>query len=205
MHNGNERLPARDHPPPHQILHKDIMEPPRPQPSAPLRTGPIPPREQSPIIFNDILLFQQKASGQHGRSNPLRMDLAEPVLFDSHLRRKHKALLADLTLVNLCVNSNLENAARHPRNHLADVIERNINKYRGSYPSAYSLVPIDVPTCREVGPDVHALIKELAMRRVGHRSEIHSDKSRHLVGGTEVAGLRQQFYFVLQQTLSIRT
>ena len=42
-------------------------------------------------------------------------------------------------------------------------------------------------TCGEVGSDVHALIKELAIRRVQHRSETHSNESHHLAEGTEVA------------------
>ena len=41
----------------------------------------------------------------------------------------------------------------------------------------------------EVGSDVHALIKELAINRVEHRSEIHFNKSQHLAEGTEVARL----------------
>ena len=42
-------------------------------------------------------------------------------------------------------------------------------------------------TCSEVDSDVHALIKELANRRVEDRSEIHSNESWHLAEGTEVA------------------
>ena len=53
----------------------------------------------------------------------------------------------------------------------------------------------------KAGPDVQALIQELAIRRVEHRSEIHSDGSQHLVEGTEVARLRRRFSSVLQQTL----
>ena len=60
-------------------------------------------------------------------------------------------------------------------------------------------------TCGEVGLDVHALIKELAIRRVEHRSETHSNESQHLTEGTEVARLRRRFSFVLQQALSFRT
>ena len=60
-------------------------------------------------------------------------------------------------------------------------------------------------TCGEVGPDVHALIKEVSIRRVQHRSETHSNESQHLAEGTEVARLRWQFSFVLQQALSFRT
>ena len=53
--------------------------------------------------------------------------------------------------------------------------------------------------------DVHALIKKLAIRRVEHRLEIHSNESKHLAEGTEVVRLRRRFSFVLQQALSFRT
>ena len=51
---------------------------------------------------------------------------------------------------------------------------------------------------------MHALIKELTIRRVQHRSETHSNESQHLAEGTEVARLRRRFSFVLQQALSFR-
>ena len=60
-------------------------------------------------------------------------------------------------------------------------------------------------TCGELGPDVHALIQELAHRRVNYSSELHSEESRRLAEGTEVARLRRRFSFVLQQALSSRT
>ena len=60
-------------------------------------------------------------------------------------------------------------------------------------------------TCGDVGSDVHALIKELAIRRVQHRSETYSNESQHLAEGTEVARLRRRFSFVSQQALSFRT
>ena len=63
----------------------------------------------------------------------------------------------------------------------------------------YFLLPLAMSTCCEVGSDVHALIKELAIRRVKHRSETHSNDSQHLAEGTEVARLRRRFSFVLQQ------
>ena len=52
---------------------------------------------------------------------------------------------------------------------------------------------------------MHALIKELAIRQVQHRSETHSNESQDLAGGAEVARLRRRFTFVLQQALSFRT
>ena len=60
-------------------------------------------------------------------------------------------------------------------------------------------------TCGDVGSEVHALIKELAIRREQHRSETYSNKSKHLAEGTEVARLWRRFSFVLQQALSFRT
>ena len=60
-------------------------------------------------------------------------------------------------------------------------------------------------TCGDVGSDVHALIKELAIRRVQHRSETYLNESQHLAEGTEVARLRRRFSFVLQQALSFCT
>ena len=109
-----------------------------------------------------------------------------------------------ITIVNPCAGSNLGNAARHVGKHLADAVERKKNKYRGSCPATYSLLPLAMSICGDVGSDVHALIKELAIRRVQHRSET-SNESQHLVEGTEVARLRRRFFFVLQQTLSSRT
>ena len=126
-------------------------------------------------------------------------------LFDDHPRLKNKALLLDITIGNLCAGSSLGNAARHVGKHLADAVERKKNKYRGSFPAIYSLLPFDMSTCSEVGSDVHALIKELAIRRAKHRSETHSNESQHLAEGTEVARLWRRFSFVSQQALLFRT
>ena len=60
-------------------------------------------------------------------------------------------------------------------------------------------------TCGDAGLDVHALIKELAIRRVQHRSETYSNDSQHLVERTEIARLRRRSSFVLQQVLSFCT
>ena len=126
-------------------------------------------------------------------------------LFDNHPRLKNKALLFDITIVNPCAGSNLGNAAHHVGKHLADAVERKKNKYRGSFPATYSFFPLAMSTCGDVGSDVHALIKELAIRRVQHRSERYSNVSQHLAEGTEVARLRRRFSFVLQQAFSFRT
>ena len=80
------------------------------------------------------------------------------------------------------------------------------HKYQGSFPATYSIPPLAMSTCGEVGSDVHALIKELAIRRVQRvpTSGGYSE-SQHLAEGTEVARLRPRFSFVLQQALSFRT
>ena len=160
------------------------------------------------FVVEDTWPFRQRASEQNGRLNPLRMDITTEAgaLFDSHPRLKNKALLLDITIVNPCAGSNLGNAARHVRKHLADAVERKKNKYRGSFPAiTYSLFPLAMSTCGDVGSDVHALIKELAIRRVQHRLETYSNESQHLAEGTEVARLRRRFSFVLQQALTFRT
>ena len=151
--------------------------------------------------------FRQRASGQNSRLNPLRMGITTEAgaLFDNHPRLKNKALLLDITIVNPCAGSNLGNAARHVGKHLADAVEWKKNKYRGSFPAMYSFLPLAMSNCGEVGSEVHALIKELAIRRVEHMSETHSNESQHLAEGTEVARLRRRFSFVLQQALSFRT
>ena len=108
-------------------------------------------------------------------------------------------------IVNPCASSNLGNAVRHVGKHLADAVERKKNKYRGSFPATYSLLPLAMSTCGDVGSDVHAFIKELAISRVQHRSDTYSNEYQHLAEGTEVARLRRRFSFVLQQALSFRT
>ena len=158
------------------------------------------------FIVEDTWPFRERASGQNGRLDPLRMDITTEAgaLFDNHPRLKNKALLLDITIVNPCAGSNLRNAARHVGKHLADAFERKKNMYRGSFPATYSFLPLAIATCGEVGSFVHALIKEPAIRRVEHRSETHFNESQHLAEGTEVARLRRRFSFVLQQALSFR-
>ena len=123
-------------------------------------------------------------------------------LFENHPRLKNEALLLDITIVSSCAGSNLGNAAHHVRKHLADAVERKKHKCRGSFPATYFLLPLAMSTCGEVGLDVHALIKELAIRLVEHRSETHSNGSQHLAEGTEVARLLWRFSSVLQQAFS---
>ena len=159
------------------------------------------------FVVEDTWPFRQKASEQNGRLNPLRTDITTEAgaLFDNHPRLKNKALLLDITIVNPCAGSNLGNAARYVGKHLADAVERKKNKYRGSFPATYSLLPLAMSTCGDVGSDVHALIEELAIRRVQHRTATYSNESQHLAEGNEVARLRRRFSFDLQQALSFRT
>ena len=153
------------------------------------------------FVVEDTWPFRQRASEQNGRLNPLRIDITMEAgaLFDNHPRLKNKALLLDITIVNPCAGSNLGNATCHAGKPLDDTVERKKNKYRGSFPATYSLLPLAMSTCGDVGSDVHALMKELAIRRVQHRSETYSNESQHLAEGTEVARLRRRFSFVLQR------
>ena len=130
-------------------------------------------------MVEDTCSFRQRASVQNGRLNPLRTGITTEAgaLFDNHPRLKNKALLLDITVVNPCAVSNLGNAGHLVGKHLADVVERKKNKYRGLFPVTYSLLPLAMSTCGDVGSDVHALIKELASRRVQHRSETYSIES----------------------------
>ena len=145
------------------------------------------------FVVKDTWPFREKASGQSGSLNPLRMDITTEAeaLFDNHARLKNKALLLDIIIVNFYAGSNLGNTARHVGKHLADEVKRKKNKYRSSFPATFSLPPLAMSTFGEVGPDVHALIKELAIRRVEHRSETHSNESPHLAEGAEAARLRR--------------
>ena len=60
-------------------------------------------------------------------------------------------------------------------------------------------------TCGEVGPDVHVLIKELAIGRVEHRSGTRFNESQHPEEGADVARLWRRLSFGSQQTLSFHT
>ena len=159
------------------------------------------------FCVEDAWPFQERASGQNGGLNPLRMDITTEAgaLFDNHPRRKNGAPLLDINMFDTCASSNVENAVRHARKHLADAVERKKNKYRGSFPATYSLVPLAMSTCDEVSSNVHAFIKELAIRREEHRLVIHSNEPQHLTEGTNVARLRQRLSFILQQALSFCT
>lgn len=71
-------------------------------------------------VIEDTWPFQQRSSGQQVGHNPLRMDVTTEAgaLFGSDPRLKDKALLLDLTIVNPCFSTNLENAARQAGKHV---------------------------------------------------------------------------------------
>ena len=188
-------------------MHKHGMELSRPQRVLHQALARSSCESKVQFVVEDTWPFRKRASRQNGRLNPLSMVITTEAgaLFDNRPRRKNKALLFDITIVNPCAGSNLENAVRHVEKHPADAIERKQNKYQGSFPATYSLLPLAKPTCGEVCSDVHALIKYLAIRRVEHRSGTHSNEFQHLAEGTEVARLRRRLSFVLRKALSFRT
>ena len=65
------------------------------------------------FIVEDTRPFRERASGQNGRLNPLRMGITTEAgaLFDNHPRLKNKALLLDITIVIPCAGSNLGNVS----------------------------------------------------------------------------------------------
>ena len=86
------------------------------------------------------------------------MDITTEVeaLFDSPLQRTKTMLLLDITIiVNPYVSSSLENAARHARKHLADVVERKISKHRDSFFAPYSVVSLAMSTWGDSGSYLH--------------------------------------------------
>ena len=125
---------ARTRPLPRYILHKYRMRLSHSQSSTPARTGMIPSRKQKGTVWP----FQKRTSGQNWSLNSLRMDITteKRPLFDNHPRRKNKVVLLDITIVNPCASSHLENEARHAGNQLADADERKINTCRGPFPAS---------------------------------------------------------------------
>ena len=69
----------------------------------------------------------------------------------------------------------------------------------------YLHLPLAMSTCNEVGSDVHALIKDLAIRRIEKMPEIHSNEVQHLAEGTGEGRLWRRFSFLLQPALSFGT
>ena len=94
-------LPARKHPPPRHILHEDGMELSHSQSGAPPGTGSILCESKTQFVVEDTWPLRQRASGQNGKLNPLRMHITTEAgaLFDTHPRLKNKALLLDTSIV----------------------------------------------------------------------------------------------------------
>ena len=59
-------------------------------------------------------------------------------IFHNNARRKNKALLLDVTIVNPCQTSTLENAARHAGKYLADAVQRKKTSTGARLPSPTS-------------------------------------------------------------------
>ena len=154
------------------------MELSHPQSSAP-------PVNKIQFIVEHTWPFRERASGQNGRLNPLRMGITTEggVLFDSHLRHKNKALQLDITTVNPSASSNLEHTARYTGKNLANAVKRKKNKYRGSFPTAYFFLPFAMSTCCKADSDMHVLIKELVIKWVEHRSKMYSNEPQYLERG----------------------
>ena len=129
-------------------------------------------KDRVEFVVEDSWPLRERASGQSDSLNPPRMHITTEVgtLFKSQSRRENSALLLDVTNVSTCASWNLENVARHAEKHVADAVERDEIKNRGSFPATYSLFPLALLTCHGAGSNVHAFIKKFAVRRVGHKS-----------------------------------
>ena len=124
------------------------------------------------FVVDDTWPFRERASGQHGKLNSLRMDITTEALFDNHPRLKSMALLLDITIVNPCAGLQYGGCSTPCRKPARRRIRAGKKQCRGSFSATYSLlIPLGVSTSGEIISDVHGLIKELAIRRVEHRSE----------------------------------
>ena len=97
-------------------------------------------------------------------------------LLGSNPRRKYRALLHDITIVNPRFSSNLltDKTARETGKHLADSAVERKSKSRGLFPASFSFLALTVSTLQgEVDSDEHPL-KDLATTRVENRLEASS-------------------------------
>ena len=143
------------------------------------------------FVVENTWPFRERAGGQNGILNRMDATTEVGILFDNHPRRKNKALPLDINIVNPCASSNLDNAAMQEITSPTQSSGRKTSigaRFPLSTPTSLSLCRL-MSTYGEVGSDVHALTKELAIRRVEHRSETHSNDSYHLAEGTQVARL----------------
>ena len=108
------------------------------------------------------------------------MTTAAGALFGNDFLHKDKALIIDLTIVNLYnSSSNLESTARQTGKHLTDAVGRKKNKYWGSFPTTYSPLILIMSMFCEPGPDActHPHQTKLGRRRVHDSTELHSEES----------------------------
>ena len=126
------------------------------------------------FVVEDTWPFHERASGQNGRLNRLGMDITMEVgaLLSNHPRRKNKALLPELPSSTLVPAIIWRIIHATQKKHLATAIKLKKNKYRGSFPATYSLLPLAISSSGEADSDVRTLIKEPAIRQLDHTSEI---------------------------------
>ena len=158
------------------------------------------------ICLEDATPFLANAQARRS-PHPLRMDVTvgPSSLFRGHRRREDRHLLLDLTVVNPCAPSNLDREVTRPGVALAEAAKRKHNKYRGTFPATYTLVPLAISMCGTLGADTQALIKAMAVRRVDLTGTALTGQARAAAEGRETAHLRRRFSFVLHQALSSRT
>ena len=148
-----------------------------------------------------------RSSVQSGRgSNPLRMDVTvqEGDLFRGHPLHGKKLLL-DLTVVNPSAASNIDREAANPGSLLRDAATKKRNKYRGTHPDTYCLLPVAVSMHGALGDEAQMLIEAMATRLVDLKGLPGDSHERPAAEGRKASELRRRFSFVLQQALSQRT
>ena len=96
----------------------------------------------------------------------------------------------DCTVMCNLINTHTRTHSRTHKNrqrHKHTRVERKKNMYRRTVPAAFSCLPLAMLMCGVFGGDMLALIKELAIRRVVYRSELHSNVSQYLAERMEAA------------------
>ena len=133
------------------------------------------------IVAEDTSPFRQKARKQPGRTNLLLMGLAADVGPSS-------TTIPDARTNPSYSTSRSSTPSSAPTQRMPRAIQ-NITSLTKSSGGLKSIE--DRSTCGEA--DVQVPMKTIATRRIKYRSEIHSNESRHLPDGTEVARLRWRF------------
>lgn len=107
--------------------------------------------------------------------------------------------------MNLCASESLERKIKKSRLTIAVTIEHKIIKYRRMFSTTYTFLPLTVRMCRSLGPHNQALIKTMAIRRVGLQDGMPTGWARVAVKGRETEQVHRHSSFILQHTLSQRT